>query len=186
LTHLRGSGDIFAVGLRGDAKKRAERPQALVVALCVVLAFALSAGTIVVAKTIKGNSSGNVLKGSKKRDRIFGRRGDDLIKGKKNRDRLFGNAGNDTLLGGKGKDKLKGGPGADVLSGGPGKDRMVGGDGENQFNMADGVEQGSPGNDVIDARNGKADEIDCGAGDDTVYVDRLEDGVYGCENVVTP
>ncbi len=156
------------------------------VALCVLLAFALGAGTLVVAKTIRGNSSGNVIKGTKKRDTIFGRGGDDLIKGKKGRDRLFGNGGDDTLEGGKGKDKLKGGPGKDVLSGGPGNDRMVGGAGENQFNMANGVEQGSPGNDVINARNGQADEIDCGAGDDTVYVDRVEDGVYGCEKVMTP
>jgi Ca2+-binding RTX toxin-like protein len=172
--------------LRGDAKKPGERPQALLVAVCVLLAFALGAGTVVVAKTIKGNSSGNVIKGTKKRDRIFGRGGDDLIKGKKGRDRLSGNAGDDTLEGGKGKDKLRAGPGDDILSGGPGNDRMAGGAGENQLNMANGVEQGSPGNDVIDARNGKADEIDCGAGDDTVYVDRAEDGVYGCEKVVTP
>jgi Ca2+-binding RTX toxin-like protein len=179
--------------LSGDAKKpgaarheKGERPQALLVALCVVLAFALGAGTVVVAKTIKGDSSGDVIKGTKKRDRIFGRGGDDLIKGKKGRDRLSGNAGDDTLEGGKGKDKLRGGPGKDILLGGPGNDRMVGGGGANQLNMRDGVEQGSPGNDVIDARNGVSDEIDCGAGNDTVYVDRAEDGVYDCETVIAP
>jgi Ca2+-binding RTX toxin-like protein len=179
--------------LRGDAKKpgsagnaKGERPQALLVAVCVVLAFALGAGTVVVAKTIRGSSSGDVIKGTKKRDRIYGRGGDDLIKGKKRRDRLNGNRGNDTLLGGKGRDKLRGGPGEDILAGGPGNDRMVGGDGENQLNMVNGVEQGSPGNDVIDARNGKPDQIDCGAGNDTVYVDRAEDGVIDCEKVVTP
>jgi Ca2+-binding RTX toxin-like protein len=158
----------------------------LTIAFCVILAFALGAGTMVVAKTIKGSSSGDVIKGTKKRDRIFGRAGDDLIKGKKARDRISGNAGDDTLLGGKGRDKLRGGPGKDIIEGGPGNDRMVGGAGFNQLNMVNGVEQGSPGNDVIDARNGEADEIDCGAGDDTVYVDRSEDGVYDCEKVVTP
>jgi Ca2+-binding RTX toxin-like protein len=158
----------------------------LTIAVCVILAFALGAGTMVVAKTIKGSNSGDVIKGTKKRDRIFGRAGDDLIKGKKGRDRLSGNAGDDTLQGGKGKDKLRGGPGKDIIVGGPGNDRMIGGDGFNQLNMVNGVEQGSPGNDVIDARNGQADEIDCGAGNDTVYVDRAEDGVYGCEKVVTP
>jgi Ca2+-binding RTX toxin-like protein len=179
--------------LTGDAKKpgsagykKGERPQALLVAVCVLVAFALGAGTVVVAKTIKGGPKGEVIKGTKKRDRIFGRGGDDLIKGKKGRDRLFGNAGNDTLAGGKGKDKLRSGPGKDILLGGPGNDRMVGGAGPNQLNMRDGVEQGSPGNDVIDARNGVADEIDCGAGNDTVYVDRAEDGVYDCENVIAP
>jgi hypothetical protein len=172
--------------LRGEAKKENERPQALLVAVCVLLAFALGAGTVVVAKTIRGSSSGDVIKGTKKRDRIFGRGGDDLIKGKKARDRLSGNAGDDTLAGGKGKDKLRGGPGKDILSGGPGNDRMAGGAGENQLNMANGVEQGSPGNDVINARNGVPDQIDCGAGNDTVYVDRAEEGVYDCERVVTP
>jgi Ca2+-binding RTX toxin-like protein len=158
----------------------------VLVALCVLLAFAVGAGTVVVAKTIRGSSRGDVIKGTKKRDRIFGRAGDDLIKGKKGRDRLSGNAGDDTLVGGKGRDKLRAGPGKDILSGGPGNDRMVGGPGENQLNMRDGVEQGSPGNDVINARNGERDEIDCGDGYDTVYVDRAEDGVYGCERLVTP
>jgi hypothetical protein len=169
-----------------DRNDAGDRPAALTIAVCVILAFALGAGTIVAAKTIRGNSSGNVLKGTKRGDRIFGLGGDDLIKGKKGRDRLKAGAGNDTVLGGKGKDRIKGGPGDDVLLGGPGKDKMAGGAGSNQLNMRDGVEQGSPGNDVINARNGKPDEIDCGAGYDTVYVDRAEDGVYDCERVVTP
>ena len=101
-------------------------------------------------------------------------------------DNVYGNGGNDTLLGGKGKDRLKGGRGEDRLLGGRGKDRMVGGAGSNQLNMVDGVEQGSPGRDVIKARNGEPDEIDCGAGEDKVIVDRTEDGVFNCERVVTP
>ena len=182
---------IFAA-LGGQARhpdrtgRRGDRPTALVIALCVVLAFALGAGTLVAAKVIRGTSKGEVLKGTKKRDRIIGRGGDDLIKGKKGRDRLKGNKGNDTVLGGKGKDRLRGGKGEDLLSGGPGNDRIAGGPGANQINMVDGVEQGSPGDDVINARNGELDEIDCGAGNDTVYVDRAEDGVIDCENVVTP
>ncbi len=42
------------------------------------------------------------------------------------------------------------------------------------------------GDDVIHARDGGPDTVDCGAGNDTVYVDRSEDGVYDCETVVTP
>ena len=152
----------------------------------MLLAFALGAGSLVAAKTITGTKKGEVLKGTNHRDRILGRGGDDLIKGKKGRDRLKGGKGNDTLLGGKGKDRLRGGRGADVISGGKGNDRIAGGPGFNQLNMVDGVEQGSPGNDVLNARNGQPDEIECGTGDDTVYVDRVEDGVYGCENVVAP
>jgi Ca2+-binding RTX toxin-like protein len=164
----------------------ANRPTALVVALCILLAFALGAGAVVAARTITGTKKGEVIKGTHRADRISGRGGDDLINGKRGGDRLRGNRGNDTLIGAKGKDRLKGGRGEDRLLGGPGRDRIVGGAGENQLNMVDGVEQGSPGNDVIKARNGQPDEIDCGAGQDKVVVDRTEDGVYNCEVVVAP
>jgi Ca2+-binding RTX toxin-like protein len=59
---------------------------------------------------------------------------------------------------------------AKTINGGPGYD----------------VIKGTAGNDVIQARDNGPDTIDCGAGNDTVYVDRSEDGVYDCENVVTP
>jgi Ca2+-binding RTX toxin-like protein len=48
------------------------------------------------------------------------------------------------------------------------------------------VINGTAGNDVIHARDDGPDTIDCRAGNDTVYVDRAEDGVYNCETVVTP
>ena len=48
------------------------------------------------------------------------------------------------------------------------------------------VINGTAGNDVIHARDEGPDTIDCGAGNDTVYVDRSEDGVFDCETVVTP
>lgn len=159
---------------------------AVIVALCILLGFALGAGVLVAAKTIKGTSSGEKLVGSKKRDKISGRGGDDLIRGKRGRDKLGGGAGNDTLDGGKGRDRLRGGPGEDVLLGGRGRDRIAGGAGRDEFNMLDGVEQPSPGNDVIKARDGGLDEINCGDGVDTAYVDRAEDGVFNCERVVTP
>jgi Ca2+-binding RTX toxin-like protein len=159
---------------------------ALVVALCVLLAFALGAGVMVAAKNLKGGPSGEKLVGSKKRDKISGRGGDDLIKGKRGRDKLGGGAGNDTLDGGKGKDRLRGGPGEDILIGGRGRDKIAGGAGLDQINMRDGVELASPGNDVIRARDGGPDEINCGDGNDTAYVDRAEDGVFNCERVVTP
>jgi len=40
--------------------------------------------------------------------------------------------------------------------------------------------------DVINARDGGPDMIDCGGGNDTVYVDRSEDGVIDCETVIAP
>jgi RTX calcium-binding nonapeptide repeat (4 copies) len=48
------------------------------------------------------------------------------------------------------------------------------------------VINGTAGNDVIQARDDGPDTIDCGAGVDTVYVDRSEDGVYNCETVIAP
>ena len=59
---------------------------------------------------------------------------------------------------------------ADTFDGGPGYEAIT----------------GTAGDDVIHARDGGPDTIDCGAGDDTVYVDRSEDGVFDCETVVTP
>jgi Ca2+-binding RTX toxin-like protein len=59
---------------------------------------------------------------------------------------------------------------ASTINGGPGYD----------------VLNGTAGNDVINARDNGPDTIDCRAGNDTVYVDRSEDGVYNCETVVTP
>ena len=48
------------------------------------------------------------------------------------------------------------------------------------------VINGTSRDDVIRARDGGPDTINCGAGNDTVYVDRSEDGVYDCETVITP
>jgi hypothetical protein len=52
--------------------------------------------------------------------------------------------------------------------------------------MLDGVELESPGNDVIDARDGTEDEINCGDGEDTAIVDGAEEGVIDCEEVIEP
>jgi hypothetical protein len=45
---------------------------------------------------------------------------------------------------------------------------------------------GTAGNDVINVRDDGPDTIDCGVGNDTVYVDRSEDGVFNCETVIAP
>jgi hypothetical protein len=63
---------------------------------------------------------------------------------------------------------------------------MVGGPGHDQFNELDGVPMGGQGNDVIDARDGEEDEINCGPGNDTAYVDANEEGVVDCETVIEP
>jgi Ca2+-binding RTX toxin-like protein len=59
---------------------------------------------------------------------------------------------------------------AKTINGGPGYD----------------VIKGTAASDLIRARDDGPDTIECGAGNDTVYVDRSEDGVYDCETVITP
>jgi Ca2+-binding RTX toxin-like protein len=106
-----------------------------------------------------------------------GTSGDDKLSGTKHADVLKGLAGNDKLIGGRGSDRLIGGKGNDKLNGGPGRD---------EFNMNAGVQLSAPGNDVIDARDGGKDEINCGSGTDVAIVDASEDGVYDCEEVREP
>jgi Ca2+-binding RTX toxin-like protein len=61
---------------------------------------------------------------------------------------------------------LTGGSGNDVLSGGAGSDRFDAG----------------PGDDDVQARDGAAETIDCGAGNDLAVGDAV-DRVVGCERV---
>jgi Ca2+-binding RTX toxin-like protein len=85
-------------------------------------------------------------------------------------DILIGTAQADTIDGLAGDDTIKGAGGGDLLTGGPGFDLIYGGTGA----------------DLIRARDDHLDQIDCGAGIDRVVVDRAEDGVFDCEQVVEP
>jgi hypothetical protein len=108
---------------------------------------------------------------------VTGRHGHDRLVGTKGADELDGLGGADVLIGGRGRDVLIGGRGRDVLRGGAGRDG---------FNMREAEELPAPGADRISARDGVADEINCGGGDDTAIVDDVEDGVYNCETVLEP
>jgi Ca2+-binding RTX toxin-like protein len=77
-----------------------------------------------------------------------------------------------------GDDTVRGGPGADVIDAGPGNDMINPGGG------ADLV-RGGDGDDTISSRDGVADSIECGPGNDTVIADR-SDALSGCENVFLP
>ena len=106
-----------------------------------------------------------------------GGHGHDRLVGTKGADELYGQGGPDLLIGAGGNDVLIGGHGRDVLRGGPGRDG---------FNMLDGEQLPAPGSDRISARDGVADEINCGGGEDTAIVDAAEDGIYNSESVVEP
>lgn len=82
---------------------------------------------------------------------------------------FHGRAGNDTFLGGPGADFADLGAGNDVFDPGPGSDLVLAGDGD----------------DTISVRDGFADLVHCGPGNDTVIADRV-DVLSGCESVVLP
>lgn len=91
-------------------------------------------------------------------------------------DELSSDTGGDELSGGPGNDVLTAGaesddaPDRDILDGGPGRDRMSTG----------------PDADVVLARDGEADQVDCGAGaGDRVVADRIDE-LVGCEIVDYP
>jgi Ca2+-binding RTX toxin-like protein len=103
-------------------------------------------------------------------DRVRGTPRDDRLHGGARADHLLGLAGDDRLAGRGGRDQLKAGPGGDLLIGGGQFDRLLGGTGD----------------DVIRARDGHPDQIECGGGHDRAFVDSVEDGVFDCEEVIEP
>jgi Ca2+-binding RTX toxin-like protein len=111
--------------------------------------------------------------------------GNDTLNGGDGNDTLYGAGGKDTLKGGKGKDKLFGGEGNDTLSGEDGKDSLDGGAGNDKLSGGKDVNKYSAGagNDTVNAKNGKKETVNCGAGKkDSATVDKA-DKVKGCEKV---
>jgi len=133
--------------------------RAALLALAALTMAGLTASAVVLAKTIEGGPGHDRLIGTRHTDRIDGRAGNDVIAGR---------GGSDNLRGSGGDDRIKGGGGRD------------------EFDMHHGEEVGGLGDDVIHARDGRRDEINCGPGKDRAVVDRAEDGVFNCERVVEP
>jgi len=133
---------------------------------------------------------------------ITGGPGDDLI---------VGGPGEDAIDGGPGQDIIAGGPGADVLRGGAGEDLVtyadrIGGDGtllprreavraeigrldwsgsgDERDTIADDVEQlqGGGGADRLSLRDGRATEVACGGGRDSVLSDPRDVVDIDCES----
>ncbi len=166
-------------------RRRAGRRLGLIGTAALAVAL-LAGGAVATAALLKGTAGPDTIHGTSRGDRIAGRGGNDNLTGRGGHDRINGGSGRDRILGGAQQDTLHGGAGGDRLRGGPGGDALFGGRGRDHFNTRNGVVLGSPGNDVIHARDFNADEIDCGDGFDKVYVDGVEDGVYDCEKVISP
>jgi RTX calcium-binding nonapeptide repeat (4 copies) len=106
--------------------------------------------------------------------------------------RLLGAGGNDKLTatdahgdvvdGGPGDDTLTGGFGNDTLIGGPGRDQIAG-DRQARCNELHCDFMDGYGNDMIDARDGEPDSVQCDPGDDTVKADPIDRVADDCEHV---
>ncbi|MBI5104376.1 MAG: hypothetical protein HZB46_05205 [Solirubrobacterales bacterium] len=132
-------------------------------------------------------------------DRLFGAAGNDVLKGGDSFDRIYGGSGNDQAWGENGNDRMAGGTGDDVQHGGAGNDTIfanlgqdtsTGGEGDDTLwalargdvhpPEGGGVDQvgdtldGGPGNDRFRTRDGEADRITCGDGDDRAFLDEVD------------
>ena len=87
----------------------------------------------------------------------------------------------DTVDGGAGNDTLTGGYGNDTVTGGPGQDTIYA---DVSSTYCSYIQCRLPqGNDTVHARDGEADQIDCGVGNDTAYVDPVDTVASSCETV---
>jgi hypothetical protein len=129
-------------------------------------------------------------------DTMTGNAGRNLFSGGPGDDVLTGAGGDDQLNGGYGNDRLVGGDGQDVLGGDDGDDRLEGGAGVDRYygdDVTACLAYACPsGQDLIEARDGAREQIECGPGTDTVNRDNV-DVIYDsvqlsdeCESVDPP
>jgi Ca2+-binding RTX toxin-like protein len=101
------------------------------------------------------------------------------------------NGGNDVVTGGSRDETIDGGAGDDKLEGGFGNDTITGGPGRDVINAEQSASQCGLlqsctvpfGNDTIDVRDGEADQVSCGVGNDKVVADALDTIDPDCEVV---
>ena len=109
-----------------------------------------------------------------------GNSGSSTLSGRGGDDELVGNDFDDDVDGGAGNDHVEGGLGNDTVTGGPGRDTIYG---DATASRCTYYSCKIPfGNDTINARDGEADNIDCGIGQDKATVDAI-DVVSNCETV---
>jgi hypothetical protein len=135
----------------------------LILATTLLGVMVLSGAALAVTKTCSNNpcvgtNGPDRLIGTDAKNEIRGLRGPDYIAGKPRADDLYGNRGKDEVRAGNGRDRVFGGRGQDELYGGGG-------------------------NDTMNSRDDYQDNVNCGLGTDTAYVDRRDHVNEDCENV---
>jgi Ca2+-binding RTX toxin-like protein len=133
----------------------------LILATTLLGVMALSGAALAATKTCSdnpcvGTKGPDRLKGTDAKNEIRGLAGPDYVAGKPRADELYG-----------GRDEVRAGNGRDRVFGGRGRDQLYGGGG----------------NDTMNARDDYKDNVNCGLGTDTAYVDRLDRVNEDCENV---
>ena len=109
--------------------------------------------------------------------------GSSVVLAKGGDDKVVGEDAAEDIDGGAGNDYLEGGKNHDVITGGPGRDTIYGDDTDTSCNSAYPETCVLYGNDEIRARDGEADQIDCGAGTDKVVADAADVVSANCETV---
>ena len=125
----------------------------------IVIGSGVTLGAYIVAgngnDVVQGGDGPDTITAGAGKDKVFGGLGDD---------RLNGNGGHDRLCGEHGRDRIYGGDGDDIMEGGSLPDRLWGEAGNNVF-------YGHGGDDKFYSRNGSADSLYGGLGNDAAQID---------------
>src|SRR5215208_715812 len=135
----------------------------LTIATMLLGVLVLSGVALAVTRTCTNNpcvgtNRSDRLTGTGAKNEMNGRGGSDYVSGKQHADELYGGQGKDEVRAGTGSDRVFGGQGSDELGGGGGHD-------------------------TISAQDGYKDDVNCGLGIDTAYVDKIDRVNKDCENV---
>jgi Ca2+-binding RTX toxin-like protein len=115
-------------------------------------------------ETVIASDGDDTLIGSAGADNLEGGYGNDTITGGPGDDALSGDMGDDRVSGEDGNDRLEGSGGSDVLDGGAGTDALKGDETCTVFNC-------NGGDDLLLARDGARDTLNCGVRADRAVVD---------------
>jgi RTX calcium-binding nonapeptide repeat (4 copies) len=135
----------------------------LILAITLLGVIALSGAALAATKTC----SNNPCVGTNGPDRLIGNTQKNEIRGLRAADYIAGKPSADDLYGNRAKDEVRAGNGRDRVFGGRGEDQLYGGGG----------------NDTMNSRDAYKDNVTCGLGTDTAYVDKRDQVNEDCENV---